>query len=650
MYRLIKIIALLLIICLPTTQAGIINVSSIADLVTAISAAKPGDDIVLADGTYTTSSDIVITKQGTATLPIRISAKTIGGVILAGSGGFVLDSPAKYIIIKGFKFTIANGRTKISSGATFCTFTRNVFDNPVTGSGSKPYLSVSGDDCEISYNTFQNKASEGQMISVQGPGSSGMAQRTWIHHNYFYNFLPSSNNCAAIQIGLSGRSMSAAHCLVEYNLFSKTVGENEGAVCHKACENVLRYNTILEGTEELSLRHGNKSEVYGNFFFGSTGLRFSGDDHKIYSNQFVNCSNGIVCTNGDGEVAEGSLLTCHDRADRVQVVNNTMINSGTNFLMPSRTGGLGASNIVFANNIIQGGDAVSIRTPGPYANPVWEGNLIFNTTAGSMPSGSYIIADPKLVPDENRVYHLQAGSPAIGSGVSNYSYVTMDIDGQPRMNTLDKGADQFTQIPATNRPLKISDVGPNAIAGTPVEPTGLTATLVSPSRIDLTWTDASSNEDFFNIEVSYDGNIWTMLKRVPAGTTSFVHEGLATDKKFYYRVEASNIYGFSEPSNLASMVTTGLPGVPSYNSRENLLGYNLNKSSNELLINYVLPDLTYVNLEILGLNGNKVATLVNQVQPQGSHQAKWNTFERRNSLYLVRLITQKGSEAMKILI
>lgn len=629
MYRLLKSVALLLFVCLQSTYAGIINVASMSQLQTAINAANPGDQIIVADGVYSTSGDITITKQGTATLPISISAKTIGGVEITGSGGFVIDSPAKYIIIKGFKLTHANGRTKISSGATFCTFTRNVFDNPVTGSGTKPYLTVSGDDCEVSYNNFQNMASEGQMISIQGPGSTGMAQRTWIHHNYFYNFLPSSNNCAAIQIGLSGRSMSAAHCLVEFNLFSKTVGENEGAVCHKASENVLRYNTILEGTEELSLRHGNKSEVYGNFFFGSTGLRFSGDDHKIYSNQFVDCSNGIVCTNGDGEVAEGSLLTCHDRPDRVQIVNNTMINSGSNYQMPSRTDGLGATKIVFANNIIQGGDAVSIRTPGPYANPTWEGNLIYNTTAGSMPSGSYISANPLLVADENRVYHLQAGSPAIGSGVSTYSFVTMDIDGQPRLNAMDRGADQFTQIPATNRPVKISDVGPNASAGIPVEPTGLTATLVSPSRIDLKWTDVSTNEDNFYVEVSSDGNIWTTLKRLPAGTTAYTHEGLAADKKFYYRVEASNIYGFSEPSELVSMVTTDLPGIHLKKSGENLLGYNLNKTGNELFITYNLPDLTFVNLEIFGINGIKVATLVSQLQTQGSYTTKWNTFETK---------------------
>ena len=123
------------------------------------------------------------------------------------------------LIIKGFKFKQKTGTTSIAAGATHCVFTRNVFECAPLNSGSKPYLNVSGDDNELSYNTFQNKTDEGQMISVQGPGGDKMAKRTWIHHNYFFNFPPTANNCSAIQIGLSGRSMYSAFCVVEYNLF-----------------------------------------------------------------------------------------------------------------------------------------------------------------------------------------------------------------------------------------------------------------------------------------------------------------------------------------------------------------------------------------------------------------------------------------------
>jgi poly(beta-D-mannuronate) lyase len=236
------------------------------------------------------------------------------------------------------------------------------------------------------------------MLSIQGPGGDRMAKRTWVHHNYFYNFPPKANNCSAIQVGLSGRSMDSAFCLIEYNLFIKCAGENEGAICNKACNNIYRYNTFGEGTEELSLRHGNKCEAYGNFFLGSTGLRFSGDDHKIYSNYFNGCKEAIVCTNGDGEVKEGSKLTCHDRSDRVEVTNNTMVNCKNNYRMPQRQNGLGATSIKFSNNMISGGSPVSIQ--GPYPGAIWMNNILWNTTGGDIPKTGYAITDPKLKDNE----------------------------------------------------------------------------------------------------------------------------------------------------------------------------------------------------------------------------------------------------------
>jgi poly(beta-D-mannuronate) lyase len=443
-----------------TVLAAPVTVNSLVSLQTAINSAKPGDQIIMADGIYTANENISVTVKGSASKPITISAKTIGGVEIKGIAGFVIDAPAEYIVIKGFKFTHNTGIMYIRVGATHCVVTRNVFECAPVNAGTKAYLTVQGDDNEVSYNTFQNKTDEGQMLSVQGPGGDKMAKRTWVHHNYFYNFPNTKNNCAAIQIGLSGRSMDSAFCIVEYNLFVKTAGENEGAICHKSSKNIIRYNTFGEGSEELSLRHGNGSQVYGNFFMGSTGLRFSADDHIIYSNFFKGCSKAIVCTNGDGEVADGAKLTCHDRSDRVKVVYNTLVDCKTNFMETGRKNGLGATYITFSNNIVQGGSPISVDSSYKYA--VWEGNILWNTTNGSIPSGGYTIVDPKLVVDANGVYRIQKGSPAIGAGIGKYPFVTIDMDGQARGTKLDAGADQFSSGKVLNHPLTASEVGPNA--------------------------------------------------------------------------------------------------------------------------------------------------------------------------------------------
>jgi poly(beta-D-mannuronate) lyase len=401
-----------------------IKVNSIPSLQQAINNASPGDVIVLASGLYSTTESIAISKKGTKEKPIRIVAETIGGVEITGTKGFIIASGSEYITVKGFIFRQNTGTCSVSSGATHCIITDNIFECSPVNSGTKPYLNISGDDNEISYNTFQNKSDEGQMVSVQGPGGDKMAKRTWIHHNYFFNFPPRANNCSAIQIGLSGRSMDSSFCVVEYNLFIKTAGENEGAICAKACNNIIRFNTFGEGSDELSLRHGNHSQVYGNFFIGSTGLRFSGDDHQIFSNYFKGCREAIVCTNGDGEVNEGSKLTCHDRPDRVQIIFNTLVDCRNNFRQPGRANGLGSTFITFANNVLQGGSPVSIS--GIYLYPVWKENIIWKTTSGDIPSSGFEFTDPKLSPSEFRI-------------------------------------NRFGPIPSSDKPLTFSDVGPGKL-------------------------------------------------------------------------------------------------------------------------------------------------------------------------------------------
>src|SRR5688572_3585971 len=300
------------------------------------------------------------------------------------------------------------------------------------------------------------------MVYVQGPGRDEMARRTWVHHNYFLDFERSGrNNSTGVHIGSSYRSMSSAYSVAEYNLFVRNVGENEGAICNKSCDNVYRYNTIVDSTE-LSLRHGHRCQVYGNFILNSGGARFFGHDHVIYSNYFERCRPAISIGNGGATVPPGPLQS-HQRPDRVKVVHNTLVNNRSNVVMVGRRGGLGSDDLVFANNLILGGGkAVSLE--GPLKNPRWEGNIVWGTEggAGDIPAAGFAAVDPALVKDDRGVFRLTAASPAIGKGAGSYPFATVDIDGQPRGGKFDVGADQFSHQAPVNRPLTETDVGPGA--------------------------------------------------------------------------------------------------------------------------------------------------------------------------------------------
>lgn len=438
------------------------TVTSLSALQSAINNANPGDVIILANGTYTASADISITRQGTAAQPITIKAQSVAGAVITGTGGFNISSPAKYIVVQGFKFTHSASKAKTGSGTSFCRFTRNIFETPGDGEN----LTIAGSHHEIDYNTFQHKNALGRFLAIRGTGSQ-IADSLWIHHNYFLDQQPQSGNgIETLQFGLSGYSMSSSNSIVEYNLFEQCAGENE-MISVKASAVTLRYNTIRDCPAQFTLRHGNKCKVYGNYFINTPGIRIFGDDHLIYSNHFESCNPAINIGNGDGEVADGSPLTCHDRPDRVLIAFNTLVNNTSNITQSGRTDGLGATYTNVAYNIIQGGSTAA-QIAGPYTNPTWKGNIIYNTSAGAIPSGGYVTANPLVARDTTGTFHLQSGSPAIGAATSGYTDVKFDMDGQSRSLPLDAGADQVSDAPVTARILTPSMVGHNANSTPPV--------------------------------------------------------------------------------------------------------------------------------------------------------------------------------------
>jgi hypothetical protein len=99
--------------------------------------------------------------------------------------------------------------------------------------------------------------------------------------------------------------------------------------------------------------------------------------------------------------------------------------------------------------------------------------------------------------------------------------------------------------------------------GAPAAPSGLTATGVTSSRIDLQWTDNSTNEAGFKIERSTDGVNFTQVASAGVNQVTYSNTGLTASTAYTYRVRAYEGSNNSGYSNNATATTLPPPNAPS---------------------------------------------------------------------------------------
>jgi hypothetical protein len=94
----------------------------------------------------------------------------------------------------------------------------------------------------------------------------------------------------------------------------------------------------------------------------------------------------------------------------------------------------------------------------------------------------------------------------------------------------------------------------------PPAPDMLVATALSNSRVDLSWSDNSTNETGLAIERSADGVNYLPLAGVGPNSTLKADVGLSAATTYWYRVRAFNAAGYSGYS--AVVPATTLPALP----------------------------------------------------------------------------------------
>jgi poly(beta-D-mannuronate) lyase len=435
-----------------------IPVSAGASVGDVLSRAVPGDCFVFADGNYTMGA---IHAKGTVEHPIVMRAENRGKAVV--TAGALEMGTSSYTVFEGFGWT-SNGNIKLTD-SDHCRVSRcRIQPNEVVDTD---WIVVSGmsDGNRIDHNDMGPKSKLSNMVMLSGLGSQ-VVQHTRIDHNYFHDIHRSGGNgWETIRAGLSGLALSSGFTVIEYNLFKACDGDPE-TISIKSSDAIVRYNTMRATSGQITLRHGNRTQVYGNFILGdgnptADGIRVCGQDHKIFNNylQDLHGDVGILLEGGDSD-AMNQAGTAHYRVYRTQVLFNTVVDAG----LIDVGGGhqLAPVDCTVADNIVQGSSGPLMGDNG--MNTKFIGNIVHplsGATAGvSMPPDQVKVVDPALV-KMGDVFRLSANSPAIDAALGDFAFVADDMDGQPRARP-DVGADEWSDAIPRVRALTAADVGPDA--------------------------------------------------------------------------------------------------------------------------------------------------------------------------------------------
>jgi poly(beta-D-mannuronate) lyase len=434
--------------------------------------AQSGDTLTMANGVWT-DARIIFRGNGAESDSILLRAETPGYVILNGIS--ILRIAGKYLKVDGLRFVggYSNSGAVVEfrySGVVsqHCRMTNcSIVDyNPSNKDRDYKWVSLYGYNNRVDHCYFEGKTNSGTTLVVWLDGQPNYHR---IDQNYFGHRPPLGfNGGETIRVGTSDWSMYDSFSLIESNYFEYCNGEIE-IISNKSGENIYRHNTFFECEGALTLRHGNKATIEGNFFIGNQnylagGVRVIGEDHKIINNYFHglygnSLKSALPIMNG----VPNSPLNRYFQVKRALIAFNTFVDCRYTMIL-----GAGSDNertlppldCVIANNVVQTNHKIISKEDEP-KNLAWEGNIMQGSSLGITQPSGIILKNPNLTLHSDGLYRPDSLSPILSAAQGNYDFVSQDMDGQARGQSKDVGADQISNEPIHYRPLTAKDVGPD---------------------------------------------------------------------------------------------------------------------------------------------------------------------------------------------
>ncbi|MCI4669561.1 MAG: DUF4957 domain-containing protein [Bacteroidia bacterium] len=405
-------------------------VKNIQELEEAISSARPGDEIVMANGIWK-DVQIKFTSEGTESKKIILRAESAGKVFIEGSSDLKIGG--KYLVVQGLHFKNGHSPSKAviefeigkDKVAHHCRVTDCVIEgfNKSQRNKSDLWVRFRGRHNQLDHCYLAGKSNKGPTIRVDLEGNESIKNYHKIIHNHFGPRPPKGGPSAeTIQIGTSSTSMVPSYTLVANNLFDECNGEVE-VISSKSNFNEFRQNIFYKSEGSLVTRHGNYCTLDGNFFIGDEnnpnigGIRLIGTGHWVVNNYFYqlkgkNFRSPLAVMNGIPK----SPLNRYIQVTDVVVAHNSWINCESPWHF-------GVGSNVDQRDVLPPSE---IRSARPIRTTV-ANNIIYHEQS----KAPAIVAHDKLdgINFQANVMNQKMGGPEI-EGIAVKSFVVNELNGK----------------------------------------------------------------------------------------------------------------------------------------------------------------------------------------------------------------------------
>ena len=440
------------------------------------------------------------------------------------------------------------------------------------------------------------------------------------------------------------------------------------AVTFSDCQNLIVKNNFIDG---LSVSHSNltisnnRIKAFNdvpNFAVAVTG----GSQAHIVNNVIM------------GRRDHLSSVGISVRDSRADVINNTIVDGDVGLLAQGTATVVEAMNNIIVANLSCGLQAEQGATLTSSYNDIWDNGTNYS---GTVPGTGDISKDPLFVDQENGDYRLRGDSPCVNAGNPDPSF--NDLDGSRN----DMGAFGGPELdPASPMWRGVSMNMPSASVCSgdtiTISITGQRLKGVTEIQMDVIYHTALPFMDFdtdsltrgFSVTqslmhpnvaaISLSGVNRITVNKGTLGRLCFIAQS-TSDTTVTVRLEGIKL--IDEVGNVYSLpsieghVKIHSAGIEQNTAQENIpsrfvLDQNYpNPFNSQTMISYQLPRRSLVKLEVYNILGQKVCTLINEIQKPGIYHVAWDGRDDRDQdlpsgVYFCRLKAGNFRQVRKMII